>query len=114
VVTIGAARVQGDDGLASALAGYGDLVGVPLSTPWTRRYGFGLVPVGDAFIAWSKASSAWVARPADAPPRALPLWWPLPPVLILALLAVAPWLGRARWAYSRLLNHARRVRAGRP
>jgi hypothetical protein len=92
VVTIGAARVQGDDALATALAGYGEVAGLPVSTPWTKRYGFGLVPVGDAFIAWSRVSSAWVARP---PPfdagRAVPLWWPVPLVLLLALVAVAPW-----------------------
>jgi hypothetical protein len=104
VVTIGAARVQGDDGLATALAGYGDLAGLPLSTPWTKRYGFGLVPVGDAFIAWSKASSPWVARDSEPPPRALPPWWPLPLVLLLATLGLMPWLGRTRWAYSRLVK----------
>lgn len=105
VVTIGAARVQGDTGLAAALAGYGDLAGFPVSTPWTRRYGFGLIPVGDAFIAWSKASTPWVAGSAEPPARALPLWWPLPLVLILSGLAVAPWI---RWA---MTVRARRRRA---
>lgn len=96
VVTIGAARVQGDDALATALAAYGEFAGVPLSTPWTKRYGFGLVPVGDAFVAWSKTSSAWVARPpAFTASRAVPLWWPLPLVLLLSFLAVAPWIRRA-------------------
>jgi hypothetical protein len=95
VVTIGAARVQGDDALATALAGYGEFAGLPLSTPWTKRYGFGLIPVGDAFIAWSKVSSAWVARPpAFTAARAVPLWWPVPLVVVLGLLAIAPWIRR--------------------
>lgn len=102
VVTVGAARVQGDVGLATALAGYGDLVGFPVSTPWTRRYGFGLVPVGDAFIAWSKASSGWVTRPGETPPRALPVWWSVPLLLVLATLGLAPWLGWTRRVCSRL------------
>jgi hypothetical protein len=103
VVAIGAARVQGDDALATALAGYGEFAGLPLTTPWTKRYGFGLIPVGDAFIAWSKASSAWVAEPpAFTAPRAVPLWWPVPLVLLLGLLAVAPWTASLRRATARL------------
>lgn len=96
VVTIGAARVQGDDALATALASYGEFAGIPLTTPWTKRYGFGLIPVGDAFIAWSKVSTAWVApAPAFTAPRAVPWWWPVPLLLILLALAVAPWIRRA-------------------
>ncbi|GAA1034519.1 hypothetical protein GCM10009557_39440 [Virgisporangium ochraceum] len=92
VVTIGAARVQGDRALATALASYGELAGLPVSTPRTKRYGFGVVPVGDAFVAWSKMSSAWVSRPpAFTAPRAVAWWWPAPLVLVLLLVAVAPW-----------------------
>ncbi|MEH1015363.1 hypothetical protein V6U90_19890 [Micromonospora sp. CPCC 206060] len=61
VVTIGAAQVQGDTTLAGALANYGELAGLPVDTPWTKRYAFGLVPVGDAFLAWSKTARPWLA-----------------------------------------------------
>lgn len=106
VVTIGAARVQGDFALATALASYGELAGVPVSTPWTKRYGLGVVPVGDAFVAWSKVSSAWVARPpAFTAPRAVAWWWPAPLVLALLLVAVAPW-----W---RVIRRLRSERTGR-
>src|SRR5262249_7451166 len=54
VVTIGAAQVHSDAPLAAALANYGELAGLPVDTPWTKRYAFGLFPVGDAFLAWSK------------------------------------------------------------
>ena len=62
-VTMGAARVQGDDRLADALTGLADATGVPLDTPHTRRYAFGVLPIGDAFVAWSKTARPWVSAP---------------------------------------------------
>ncbi|MEU1751322.1 hypothetical protein ABZ436_01475 [Micromonospora matsumotoense] len=95
VVTLGAAQVQGDDVLADALANYGELVGFPLDTPHTRRYAFGLLPIGDAFLAWSKTARPWVSAPADPPPATVDPWWRTPLVvlsLLVALLAWVPWL----------------------
>jgi hypothetical protein len=88
VVTLGAARVQGDRSLAAGLANFGEVVGIPVDTWHTRRYALGLVPIGDAFLAWSKS-----ARPMlDAPPRAVAWWWRLPLLTLFLLIAVAPWL----------------------
>ncbi|MEV8346635.1 hypothetical protein [Streptomyces niveus] len=96
VVTIGAAQVQGDASLAQGIAGYGELLGVPVSTPWTKRYAFGLIPIGDAFVAWSKTARPWVAKPQDPPPAHLSGWWRLPLLSLLLLVGAAPWLPELR------------------
>jgi len=60
VVTMGAAQVNGDSALAAGLANYGEFAGLPIDTPWSKRYAFGVLPVGDAFLAWSKTARPWV------------------------------------------------------
>jgi hypothetical protein len=92
VVTIGAAQVHGDAPLATALANYGELAGLPFETPWTKRYAFGLLPVGDAFLAWSKTARPWVARTPPTPPASIPWWWRMPLLWLLVVLGAAPWL----------------------
>ncbi|WFE63983.1 hypothetical protein [Micromonospora sp. WMMD714] len=104
VVTLGAAQVQGDDALAGALANYGELVGFPLDTPHTRRYAFGLLPIGDAFLAWSKTARPWVSAPADPPPATVAPWWRTPLVALLVLLAVLAWVP---WLLLRRLSRRR-------
>jgi hypothetical protein len=92
VVTIGAAQVHGDAPLASALAGVSELAGLPIDTPWTKRYAFGLLPVGDAFLAWSKTARPWVVKAQPPPPAQFSSWWRLPLLSLLAALGAAPWL----------------------
>ena len=92
VVTIGAAQVHGDAPLAEALASYGELAGLPVDTPWTKRYAFGLLPVGDAFLAWSKTARPWVVRTPAAPPASISWWWRVPLLSLLVVLGAAPWL----------------------
>ncbi|MDH3206707.1 MAG: hypothetical protein OEO79_08845 [Gemmatimonadota bacterium] len=97
VVGAGAARVHGDLRLAEILLGVVEMVGVPIQGWRTRRYGGGMVPVGDAFVAWSRSSpiglSEW--------PSILPRLWHLPVHLVsgllLTLLAI-----RVKWALGRL------------
>ncbi|MET7426678.1 hypothetical protein [Dactylosporangium sp. NPDC005555] len=96
VVTIGAAQVNHDDALAGALANYGELAGLPIGTPWTRRYAFGALPVGDAFLAWSKTARPWVATPPPAPPATIHWWWRTPLLALLLVLGVTPWLPALR------------------
>jgi len=98
VVTIGAAQVHSDARLAGALANYGEMAGLPIDTPHTKRYALGLLPVGDAFLAWSKTARPWVAAPPPAPPASLSRWWALPLVALLVVVGMAPW---ARWLISR-------------
>jgi hypothetical protein len=91
-VTLGAAQVHGDAPLAGALANYGELAGLPLGTPWTKRYAFGLLPIGDAFLAWSKTARPWVATLPAPPSAVISPWWRVPLLSILSLLGVLPWL----------------------
>lgn len=93
VVALGAARVNGDQELSQALVQAIDAAGMPLSWNGQKWYGFGQVPVGDAFLAWAKA-----ARPTDESVAAsdwqpiVPWWWRLPlnagSVVVIALLLV--------------------------
>lgn len=91
VVTIGAAQVHGDAPLADALASYAELAGVPMDTLWSKRYALGLLPTGDAFLAWVKTARPWVAPTPSSPPPSISWWWRLPLLALLAILAVAPW-----------------------
>ncbi|MET7337614.1 hypothetical protein [Nonomuraea sp. NPDC005650] len=104
VVTLGAAQAHGDAPLASALASYGELAGLPVDTPWTKRYAFGLLPVGDAFLAWAKTARPWVSRPPAPPPATVSWWWRTPLLVLLTAVAAAPWLPALR----------RRLRSRRP
>jgi hypothetical protein len=94
VVTLGAAQVENDRPLADALANYGELVGLPIDTPFSKRYAFGLAPIGDAFLAWSKTARPWVSPLPAAVPATLTWWWRLPLLLVLALAGIGPWLPR--------------------
>ena len=85
-VTMGAARVQGDDRLADSLARLANVAGLPIDTLRTRRYAFGVLPVGDAFVAWSKTAQPWVSVQPEPLPPDLSRWWRLP---LLAALLVA-------------------------
>ncbi|MFI5958831.1 hypothetical protein [Cryptosporangium sp. NPDC051539] len=96
VVTIGAAKVQGDESLADGLARFGEVAGLPIDTWHTRRYAFGLLPIGDAFLAWSKSARPWVAATPPPPKRAVPGWWPLPLLVVFVAIGAAPWLIRLR------------------
>jgi hypothetical protein len=91
-VTLGAAQVHADAPLAAALANYGELAGLPVDTLATKRYAFGLLPIGDAFLAWSKTARPWVARTPDPPPASISWWWRVPLLTALTLLGTAPWL----------------------
>ncbi|PRY44897.1 hypothetical protein [Umezawaea tangerina] len=90
-VAIGAAQVHGDDRLAGALANYAELLALPVDTPWTKRYAFGLLPIGDAFLAWSKTARPWVSQ-AAAPAPGVSSWWRAPLLALLAVLGAVPWV----------------------
>ncbi|MEZ5089793.1 MAG: hypothetical protein R2719_08720 [Micropruina sp.] len=62
-VTLGAARRNGATTLADDLDREAEYLGLPLEWAGTRRFAFGLLPVGDAFVAW--AGSPGVHHPGD-------------------------------------------------
>jgi len=92
VVTLGAAQVHRDTALAGGMANYGELAGVPIDTPWTKRYALGVMPVGDAFLAWAKTARPWVGSPPAVTPGWTARWWRLPLLSALALFGTLPWL----------------------
>ncbi|HET6985670.1 MAG TPA: hypothetical protein VFI00_03605 [Kribbella sp.] len=88
-VAIGAARVQHDP-LADQLEREGDLLGLPLTGLKTKRYLFGALPIGDAFLAWSKSARPLVA--ADQPELdGGSYWWRLPWLVLVWLPALILW-----------------------
>lgn len=92
VVAIGAAQMQGDASLAAALAGFGEFAGVPVRTFGTKRYAFGLVPIGDAFLAWSKAARPWTTPAPEPPDPVIGAGWRVPLLALLLLIGLLPWL----------------------
>jgi hypothetical protein len=89
VVALGAARVHHDP-LADRLARTGELVGLPFDGLKTKRYLFGAVPIGDAFLAWSTSARPLVA--AGQPKLdGESGWWRLPWLLLIWLPALILW-----------------------
>lgn len=71
VVGLGTARVMGDSSLAAPLDRELEALGLPVQLSPRRAYGFGLVPVGEAFLVWARLAPMALARPfapvADRP-----------------------------------------------
>ncbi|GAB3427276.1 hypothetical protein [Flindersiella endophytica] len=82
VVTIGAARVHGDQKLAGPLTGFGEALGAPIRLGGQKRYAFGVLPIGDAFLAWSAAAPQGEAgsEPGEYTEygNVVGWWWRLP------------------------------------
>lgn len=65
VVGIAAARMVGHTAAAADLRASPEVLGVPLQWRGRRSYAFGVLPVGEAFLAWAS-----VVRPWNVPPAA--------------------------------------------
>src|SRR6266540_1170809 len=93
VVTLGAALVHGDCALAVPLVNTIETVGLPLGWSGTKRYAFGTLPVGDAFLVWSKTARPWVAQqtPAQLPP-VVRWWWRWSPHALTLAFITLLWL----------------------
>jgi hypothetical protein len=91
VVAMGAARAHNDP-LGERLSRTGELVGLPVSGLKTKRYVFGALPIGDAFLAWSTSARPLVAtgQPALGGESGL---WRLPWLVVLWLPALLLWAG---------------------
>ncbi|MEM6783869.1 MAG: hypothetical protein AAF624_09070 [Bacteroidota bacterium] len=93
VVGAGAARVHGDEATARALFALGEAFGLPVEWGGARRYLFGQLPVGEAFLVWARTSPQPTG--AAAWTRVVPGGWRWPIHLVSALvLAPMLWLGR--------------------
>ena len=73
-VTLAAARRNGDAVLAATLDHEAEYLGLPLQWSGERRFAFGLLPVGDAFVAWARGVplAGSTQEPASAHQA---LWW---------------------------------------
>ena len=78
VVGAAAAKVHGDSGLAERLLGVVEAVGFPIQLFGQHRYLAGLVPVGDAFIAWARSSQPRTKISGDYWSQLIPDYWYLP------------------------------------
>ncbi|HEX8672624.1 MAG TPA: hypothetical protein VF710_12090, partial [Longimicrobium sp.] len=76
VVGAAAARVHGDLSVANALLGWVEVIGMPRQFGRERVYAGGMLPIGDAFIAWARTAPA--AGPSLRTWEPLSPWWYLP------------------------------------
>jgi hypothetical protein len=101
VVTMGTAFIHGDRELGEAFFHIGESAGLPISQGNTKRYAFGLLPVGDAFLVWSQTAMPLVAQvPSANFPDLVTSWWRLPLHLLslglVMVLLIAGWKRRRR------------------
>lgn len=78
VVTAGAARLHDDSALADPIFNVGESLGLPINVGGEKRYALGLLPIGDAFVAWTKSAVPLTPTPSiqlqNPPPVVVPGW----------------------------------------
>ncbi|MEZ4471590.1 MAG: hypothetical protein R3F60_12465 [bacterium] len=96
VVGMGTAQLFSDRALVDPLLHTLEFVGFPLPFGG-KRYAFGMLPVGDAFLAWSKTATPWT-RPVhrEGWPEVVSAGYRLPWHALLVLLLGLVWLGPVR------------------
>lgn len=91
-VTLAAARRNGDVELAKVLDREADLLGLPLPVGFGTAFALGLVPVGDAFVAWARSTPLGAEHHLSTPQP----WWLLFWALSLAPGVAGVWLWWSR------------------
>ncbi|MCP5099160.1 MAG: hypothetical protein GY943_26700 [Chloroflexi bacterium] len=94
-VFLGTARRFNDHELATAIWQGGEALGMAITTNKGRRYALGALPIGDAFVTWSKAATPWFVEQPERPyPPIIPGSWRLPyHLLSIGVLVFAKKLG---------------------
>ncbi|MEV0709590.1 hypothetical protein [Nocardia aurea] len=105
VVGIGAARANGDRSLSGPLTGLGESLGMPVTLGDSKRYAFGVLPIGDTFLAWSFAAPQAGSTTTFA--TVAPWWWRLPWHALTLMVVALLWFPVIR-------GLLRRARAKRP
>jgi hypothetical protein len=92
VVGAAAGRANHDLTTADAFFNTGEALGLPLEWDGSKRYALGLLPIGDAFLAWAKSTPITAAAPVT--PLIHPLWrWPVHGIsLLIITLAWLPFI----------------------
>lgn len=69
VVMLGAARLYQDTPYSDAVLQGIEAIGLPVAIGGAKRYALGLMPIGDAFLAWANSTPAqpWTDTPLTAP-----------------------------------------------
>jgi hypothetical protein len=92
VVTVAAAKVEGDSELANAMLNVGEALGMPIESGGRKRYALGVLPTGDAFLAWAKSATPWTFTPAPMSLPEVPVtWWRWPIQAVTVLMVVMLW-----------------------
>jgi len=78
VVGAGAAIANGDDELADTLLTTAEVAGFPVELAGRRRYAGGFIPIGDAFLAWSRTTPSPLEQGRGDYGRLVPRAWRLP------------------------------------
>ncbi|MFW5416073.1 hypothetical protein J0910_05555 [Nocardiopsis sp. CNT-189] len=98
-VALGDAVVYGDGPAAAALTGLGEPLGAAAGREH-RAYLGGALPVGDAFMLWSRTAAGEHPDPVPPPDGGLPAppspWWRLPWQAAGAAVTAAAWWGALR------------------
>lgn len=92
VVTVAAAKVEGDTALAEAVLNVGEALGMPIEISGSKRYALGVLPTGDAFLAWAKSATPWTFTPAPSSfPTLIATGWRLPIHAVTLIVLVMLW-----------------------
>ncbi len=74
-VLLGTAHLFGDDELRAAIWQGGEALGNAVAINGKRRYALGIMPIGDAFVIWSKTTIPWLTQPKSQPYDPIMSWW---------------------------------------
>lgn len=108
VVMMGTSRVFGDTKLASSLWQSVEFLGGAVTLNGERRYALGIMPIGDAFVVWSKSTLLWLGEmPAKNHQPFVSWWWRLPSHgLSLLILWLTFFVARKLWGLFPFLPNA--------
>lgn len=75
VVSIAAARANGDSELSERSVILSEIVGAPWTSGGEKSFAFGTIVVADAFLAWGKSLTPWTPVPEMRFPATAYGWW---------------------------------------
>ncbi len=92
VVAIAAAQANRDDELVNEMIPSSEAAGLPFSWGNSKCYAFGLLPIGDEFLAWAKTTSPWINQTNPPVPYKANPFWRMPYQAASLFVIVLVWL----------------------